>query len=69
MTDSAKENHSGDQPGQAPTDVSKPIGDAIPAPREPGLDQPLPPKDSDNEPLGDPDPAPGVPDLDGSDFA
>ncbi|MDE1179281.1 hypothetical protein [Paraburkholderia sp.] len=33
-----------DQPGHEPTETSKPIGDAIPTPVEPGLDQPLPPK-------------------------
>jgi hypothetical protein len=32
-------------PGESPTQVSKPIGDAIPAPTEPGMDQPLPEKD------------------------
>jgi hypothetical protein len=29
---------------QPPTEISKPIGDAIPTPVEPGLDQPLPEK-------------------------
>ncbi|HVE08706.1 MAG TPA: hypothetical protein VNE00_15745 [Paraburkholderia sp.] len=29
---------------QSPTETSKPIGDAIPTPVEPGLDQPLPEK-------------------------
>jgi hypothetical protein len=29
---------------QSPTEISKPIGDAIPTPVEPGLDQPLPEK-------------------------
>lgn len=34
-----------DQPADgAPTEISKPIGDAIPTPVEPGLDQPLPEK-------------------------
>ncbi len=27
-----------------PDDMPKPVGDAVPAPVEPGLDQPLPPK-------------------------
>ncbi|WGS54754.1 hypothetical protein LFL96_23730 [Paraburkholderia sp. D15] len=37
--------HQADEdPGSPPTDISKPIGDAIPTPVEPGLDQPLPPK-------------------------
>ena len=58
-----------EDPGQLPTDVSKPVGDAIPAPVEPGLDQPLPPKEADEDPLGDPDPAPGVPPPGPSDFA
>jgi hypothetical protein len=34
-----------------PKDVSKPIGDAVPAPVEPGLDQPLPPKTRHEPPL------------------
>ncbi|WP_322029290.1 hypothetical protein [Paraburkholderia sp. J76] len=29
------------------TDLSRPFGDAVPAPTEPGLDQPLPPKTPD----------------------
>lgn len=29
---------------ESPTEISKPIGDAIPTPVEPGLDQPLPEK-------------------------
>jgi hypothetical protein len=29
---------------EPPKETSKPLGDAIPTPREPGLDQPLPPK-------------------------
>ncbi|SAL37666.1 hypothetical protein [Caballeronia telluris] len=33
-----------DDLSDAPTDVSIPIGDAIPAPVEPGLDQPIPKK-------------------------
>jgi hypothetical protein len=63
-----------------PTELNKPIGDAIPTPTEPGLDQPLPekPKTDDEasaqpsdkpEPLGDDDPPPGVPDPGPSDFA
>jgi hypothetical protein len=37
---------------QPPNETSKPVGDAIPAPHEPGLDQPLPPKKQpdDDEP-------------------
>lgn len=61
-------NHDED-PGQPPTEISKPVGDAIPAPVEPGLDQPLPPKEADEDPLGDPDPTPGVPAPGKSDFA
>ena len=56
-----------------PNELSKPIGDAIPTPVEPGLDQPLPEKDksseASDEPLGDPDPPPGVPAPGPSDFA
>jgi hypothetical protein len=33
-----------DERDAPPTDVSVPVGDAIPAPVEPGLDQPLPEK-------------------------
>ena len=40
-----------EQPEEAPeprgTDMRKPFGDAVPAPAEPGLDQPLPPKTHD----------------------
>jgi hypothetical protein len=65
MTTSSRD----EDPGQPPTDVSKPVGDAIPAPIEPGLDQPLPPKGRDDDPLGDPEPVPGVPPPNKSDFA
>ncbi|WP_075643798.1 hypothetical protein [Paraburkholderia monticola] len=74
-----------EDPGRPPTEVSKPIGDAIPTPVEPGLDQPLPkkgetpepdpnkssqkPSQSGGDPLGDSDPPPGVPDPGPSDFA
>ena len=70
-----------EDPGRSPTDVSKPIGDAIPTPVEPGLDQPLPkkgeapepdpnkPSQSGADPLGDSDPPPGVPDPGPSEFA
>lgn len=61
-----------EQPEDAPdprgTDLSKPFGDAVPAPAEPGLDQPLPPKTPDlpaeeareraGESSGEADPAP-----------
>jgi hypothetical protein len=33
-----------DAQGNPVTDLPKPIGDAVPAPVEPGLDRPLPPK-------------------------
>jgi hypothetical protein len=65
-------------PGGPPTEVSKPIGDAIPTPVEPGLDQPLPekgetlPSDEDEakrEPLGETETPPGVPPPGPSDFA
>jgi hypothetical protein len=44
--------HDQHQPPNLPADeptppVSKPIGDAIPTPVEPGLDQPLPEKPAD----------------------
>jgi hypothetical protein len=32
------------EPEPRATDLPKPFGDAVPAPTEPGLDQPLPPK-------------------------
>jgi len=38
---------------EPPKETSKPIGDAIPAPPEPGLDQPLPPKETDEPDDGD----------------
>ncbi len=42
---SIDENDTPDDPSAvSPTDASKPIGDAIPTPVEPGLDQPLPEK-------------------------
>jgi hypothetical protein len=65
----------------SPTDTSKPIGDAIPTPTEPGLDQPLPekgqrpakkdqadPADADIS-IGESDPPKGVPAPGPSDFA
>ncbi|HZZ10821.1 MAG TPA: hypothetical protein VFE79_09005 [Paraburkholderia sp.] len=63
--------HPDRDPGGPPTDVSKPIGDAIPTPVEPGLDQPLPEKDANAapDPLGDTDTPPGVPEPGPSDFA
>ena len=72
------ERRAEEDPGGPPTDVSKPIGDAIPTPVEPGLDQPLPPKgetqpasddDQDGNPLGETDPPAGVPSPGRSDFA
>jgi hypothetical protein len=66
-------------PGGPPTEVSKPIGDAIPTPVEPGLDQPLPEKGADSlpadddeakrDPLGETETPPGVPPPGPSDFA
>lgn len=68
-------------PGGPPTEISKPVGDAIPTPVEPGLDQPLPEKgatepaeDDDDaeakrEPLGETETPPGVPPPGPSDFA
>jgi hypothetical protein len=52
-----------------PNELNKPIGDAIPTPVEPGLDQPLPEKPKDDEPIGEDDPPPGVPEPGPSDFA
>lgn len=72
------ERRADEDPGSPPTEVSKPIGDAIPTPVEPGLDQPLPKKgetppsnkdDDDGTPLGDTDTPPGVPEPGPSDFA
>jgi hypothetical protein len=71
------ENKPDEDPGSPPTEVSKPIGDAVPTPVEPGLDQPLPKKgetlpperNADDEPLGETDTPPGVPPPGPSDFA
>jgi hypothetical protein len=54
------ERQAEEDPGSPPTEVSKPIGDAIPTPVEPGLDQPLPKKGEN--PLPPEDPARGAPD-------
>ncbi|CAE6729144.1 hypothetical protein R69927_01721 [Paraburkholderia domus] len=65
-----------EDPGSPPTEVSKPIGDAVPTPVEPGLDQPLPkkgttppPEEKSNDALGETDTPPGVPPPGPSDFA
>ncbi|MEM5328824.1 hypothetical protein VSR34_19830 [Paraburkholderia sp. JHI2823] len=70
-----------EDPGGPPAEVSKPIGDAIPTPVEPGLDQPLPkkgetpapepdkPGEGSSDTLGDTDAPPGVPDPGPSGFA
>ena len=42
-----------EDPGSPPTEVSKPLGDAIPTPVEPGLDQPLPKKGETPPPAPD----------------
>lgn len=71
------ERRADEDPGSPPTEVSKPIGDAIPTPVEPGLDQPLPKKgenpapadEAGNDALGDTEPPPGVPAPGESDFA
>ncbi|NYH26971.1 hypothetical protein [Paraburkholderia bryophila] len=75
------ERRADEDPGSPPTEISKPIGDAIPTPVEPGLDQPLPPKgetpppakgdddDDDGNPLGETDTPAGVPSPGPSDFA
>lgn len=45
-----------DAPPILPSEQSRPFGDAVPAPKEPGLDQPLPPKSrpADPEPAAPP---------------
>nr|WP_175147900.1 hypothetical protein [Paraburkholderia ultramafica] len=71
-----------EDPGSPPTEVSKPIGDALSTPVEPGLDQPLPQKgdtpepskeeekdEGDGTPIGETDTPPGVPAPGPSDFA
>ncbi|MGF6573238.1 hypothetical protein SAMN05443245_3765 [Paraburkholderia fungorum] len=77
------ERQAEEDPGSPPTEVSKPIGDAIPTPVEPGLDQPLPKKGENPPPavdpaggasdpldaLGDTETPPGVPSPGESDFA
>lgn len=71
------ERQAEEDPGSRPTEVSKPIGDAIPTPVEPGLDQPLPKKGetpppadkAKDEALGDTDTPAGVPPPGPSDFA
>jgi hypothetical protein len=71
------ENKPDEDPGSPPTDISKPVGDAVPTPVEPGLDQPLPQKGEtlpparkpDDEALGETDTPPGVPPPGPSDFA
>ncbi|MEM5382275.1 hypothetical protein VSR68_01510 [Paraburkholderia phymatum] len=62
-----------------PNELNKPVGDALPTPVEPGLDQPLPEKpksddkassdESPDEHVGDEDPPAGVPPQGPSDFA
>lgn len=47
-------------PGERPTDMPKPIGDAVPAPAEPGLDRPLPPR-THEEPAEETDKQPDQP--------
>jgi hypothetical protein len=82
-----EDDASRDPAEQSPTDiaVSKPIGDAIPTPVEPGLDQPLPEKGAtpdgdepqgsrrstadDATPIGETDAPKGVPEPGPSDFA
>jgi hypothetical protein len=79
-TDSDTQTGRDVDPGGPPSEVSKPVGDAIPTPVEPGLDQPLPEKgatpsvdatgsNAATDPLGDTDTPPGVPPPSGSDFA
>ena len=74
-----QEQDKSQDPGGPPTEVSKPVGDAIPTPVEPGLDQPLPEKDQNplsdddsnakRDPLGETETPPGVPPPGPSDFA
>ncbi|RKF38460.1 hypothetical protein [Paraburkholderia fungorum] len=46
-----------EDPGSPPTEVSRPIGDAIPTPVEPGLDEPLPAKGETPPPVNQSDDA------------
>ncbi|SDE27610.1 hypothetical protein [Paraburkholderia lycopersici] len=43
------------------TDLPKPVGDAVPAPTEPGLDRPLPPKTQPEPPAEETNGGPGEP--------
>ncbi|MBN3854952.1 hypothetical protein G3N59_16340 [Paraburkholderia sp. Ac-20340] len=56
-----------DEPPILPSEQSRPFGDAVPAPTEPGLDQPLPPKQPQTEPDPAPQPPQAQPDTDDSD--
>ena len=51
MTSPSNDVHeASDNPAdKPPNDISKPIGDAIPTPAEPGLNQPLPEKKPEDE--------------------
>jgi hypothetical protein len=53
-TDPVQRPQADDAPPILPSEQNRPFGDAVPAPTEPGLDQPLPPK---SKPI-DPEPAP-----------
>jgi hypothetical protein len=81
MMTNTRENEAPDDPQEeSPLETNKPIGDAIPTPVEPGLDQPLPEKgeippqkpasdEAIDEPIGETDTPPGVPRPGPSDFA
>ncbi|WP_118179249.1 hypothetical protein [Paraburkholderia phosphatilytica] len=81
MTNTRKTDQQDNPPEESPLETNKPIGDAIPTPTEPGLDQPLPEKDAippqkrspkdeaKDEPIGETDTPPGVPPPGPSDFA
>lgn len=59
MTNPSSDVHeeSGKPADEPPNDISKPIGDAIPTPVEPGLNQPLPEKKPEHDEADDSDAA------------
>ncbi|SEJ61569.1 hypothetical protein [Paraburkholderia diazotrophica] len=73
-TNEAESTQPEDPAETPPNELNKPVGDALPTPVEPGLDQPLPEKpksddESTDEHLGDKDPPAGVPSPGPSEFA
>jgi hypothetical protein len=83
--ESSPDRSSGNPSDTPPTATSKPIGETIPTPVEPGLNEPLPARkknpsdeeqldeqaddDADKDAMGDTEPPPGVPAPGPSDFA